>query len=155
MNKIQKTYAILTWILAVGKDLSSAKREQVLDAKNDDFLKVKDAGQKIYDATYQAITMFPKINLKKRNLDKIEEAVKWFDSIGYVKHKQKRAEVMAGLMVLLVEDLLTHIVEEKRKKALENILDALMELSIIIDPELEMTQHYIRSDYAFQRFIKK
>jgi len=153
MNNTIKTYSILTWCLAVGKDFADAELEKLHGEGN--FQDVKKAGELIHKNALTAIRAMPMINMGKKAQQKISKNILFFDSIGYVKSGVKRTEVMVALMLVAVEDIMQHISNPKRLLPITKLHNAILELSTIIDPEADQTAHYIRGDYAYQRWLGK
>ena len=152
MNATVKTFATLAWALAIGKDFENAPADKV--DTPDLIAKVNSAGRAIHNAAHNAINTWPKFRPNKKNIAEMEKSIKSLDSIGYVKPGQKRAEVMIACLLAAVEDLRDTVRNSKRKAKLTRLVDEIMALSAIIDPEGTQTAHYIRGDYAFQRWVK-
>ena len=147
-----KTISVLTWVMAVGADISSISAEKT-DKSGCDFDKIKIAAKGVRDAANDALNLWKKVNLKRQNQIKIAENIIFFDSIGYVKANQKKLEILIALMLAGTEDLLEHITNHARRLAVGKLVDSLMALSLLIDPDGTETAHYIRGDHAYQRWV--
>jgi len=152
MNATVKTFSTLAWALAIGKDFSECPPEKT--DKPELIAQINGAGLAIHKAAESAINTWPKFRPNKTNIHRIEESIKYLDSIGYVRPGQKRAEVMIACLLAAVEDLRDNVRNKTKRDKLSNLVGKIMDLSAIIDPEMSQTAHYIRGDYAFKRWVK-
>jgi hypothetical protein len=152
MNATVKTFATLAWALAIGKDFEHAPAEKVDTPEL--IAGVNSAGRAIHKAAHDAIQAWPKFRPNKKNIHQMEKSIKYLDSIGYIKPGQKRAEVMIACLLAAVEDLRDNVRNQTRRSKLSHLIDEIVGLSIIIDPEMSQTAHYIRGDHAFKRWVE-
>lgn len=151
MNATVKTFSTLGWALAIGKDFSNAESARL---DQPELIKeVNRLGGAIHKAAEEAILAWPKFRPNPKTIRQMSESIKYLDSIGYVKPGEKRTEVMIACLLAAVEDLRDNVKHPVRRRKLSHLIDKIMEISTLIDPEMSQTAHYIRGDHAFQRWV--
>lgn len=153
MSPTVKTLSILTWVLAMGKDISEIKTERT-DSTDTAVENVRIAGKGVYDAAHAAVLAWPRTNIKKNVIKQISKNIQHLDSIGHVTSSHKRLEVIIAVMLAGVEDMLEQISNHRRRTVLIQLVDRLMALSAVVDPDGTQTAHYIRGDHAYQRWVE-
>ena len=154
MSPVVKSLSMLTWVMAIGKDLSAISAQRT-DGSSEAVNKLHKHGQAVHDAAREALMVTTaRKNLKKNLLLKISKNIQDLDKIGHVSGTQKRLEVICAVMLAGTEDILSHIKDRKRKKLVEKLVDKIVAMNKLVDPDGDQTAHYIRADYAYQRWAK-
>jgi len=174
VNNRVKKYAIYGYLLVLTKDLLNAnvsqkdaqkKHGEQTTGTEDVTYAVRSNALDINRKIYKAVDLIPAYyKLSPKEIRKVDEHIRHaFQQFGIIHkgmkenhsvHTEKRLEVLLAFSLAGLEDIRTHA-EGEYLNAVNDLIDAVMHLSEIIDPNGTQVKEYIKGEFRYENWIKR